>query len=67
MADEPRVMHATVREAIDADGDREWHIECRMTDGQKGAFVRVDIECEALATRICEYLNIEGAKWIANG
>jgi hypothetical protein len=38
------VVHATVR-----DGGDEWHIECRMADGQKGAFITVDKEFEALA------------------
>ena len=38
---------ATVR-----DGDTEWHVECRMPDGQKGAFVTVDYEFPDLAHRI---------------
>ena len=49
---EPTVTHCTLR-----DGGDETHIECRMTDGQKGAFVRVDCEFTDLAKRICDFLN----------
>lgn len=48
---EPTVIYATVRETED-----EFHIECRMSDGQKGAFVRVDIEFEELAFKIANFL-----------
>jgi hypothetical protein len=48
-ADEPRVIHATVRDA-----DDEWHIECRFNDGQKFAAVRVDKGHEALADFIAK-------------
>ena len=48
---EPQVESATVR---DAGG--ELHIECRMSDGQKGAFVRVDAEFPGLADRIANVL-----------
>lgn len=50
--DEPKVIHATIR-----DGGDELHIECRMSDGQKGAFVQVDKEFPELADEICAFLN----------
>ena len=49
---EPTVVYCTVR-----DGDHELHLECRMSDGQKGAFVLVSIEFPELAQDICDYLN----------
>ncbi len=52
MGDEPRVVEATVR-----DGDDEWHIECRFSDGQKIAAVTVDREFERLAHQISDGLN----------
>ena len=39
------------------DGGDEWHLECRMVNGQKGAFVRVDKECEGLADFLAAKLN----------
>lgn len=49
---EPKVVYATVR-----DGCEEWHIECRMSDGQKGAFIQVDKEFPELANFVCALLN----------
>lgn len=50
--EEPTVTYATVR-----DGDDEWHIECRFSDGQKYAAIRVDLPFEYLADEICAWLN----------
>lgn len=47
-----RIVKATVR-----DGEDTWHIECRLSDGQKGAFIRVDKEFEGLAEEIADFLN----------
>lgn len=52
MEKEPQVISATVR-----DGDDEWHIECRFSDGQKFAAIRVDKSFEKLAHQICADLN----------
>lgn len=49
---EPTVEYVGVRET-----DDEWHLECRMSDGQKGALVTVDIAFEGLAHEIADYLN----------
>lgn len=49
---EPKVEFCTLR-----DGDGETHIECRMSDGQKGAFVVVDESFPELAQRIASFLN----------
>ena len=47
---EPILNYATVREADDTkNGFRELHIECRMSDGQKGAFATVDYEFPKMA------------------
>ena len=46
------VTHCGVR-----DGGEEWHIECRMADGHKGAFVVVDKAYEELADWIAAALN----------
>lgn len=53
---EPKVVFATVRDAID-----DIHIECRFSDGQKFAAITVDSEFPSLARQICEMLN-EDAK-----
>lgn len=50
--DEPTLTHCAVRE-----GDGEWHIECRFSDGQKLAAIRVDGEFPALADRVAGLLN----------
>jgi len=49
---EPTVSFCTLREAED-----EWHLECRMSDGQKGAFVMVDGEFPGLAAKLRDFLN----------
>lgn len=49
---EPTVTHATVRDAVD-----ELHIECRFSDGQKFAAVKVDAEFPELASLVAELLN----------
>lgn len=49
---EPNVIRATVREA-----DDELHIECRFSDGQKFAAVRVDSDLPELANRIASFLS----------
>lgn len=50
--DEPNVIKATVRDA-----DDELHIECRFSDGQKFAAVRVDSDFPELANRIASFLS----------
>lgn len=58
MADkEPTVEYATVRDAISDNNMDELHIECRMSDGQKGAFIVVDSDFPELAQRIAAWLN----------
>lgn len=54
--DEPMVRFATVR-----DGGDEWHVECRMSDGQKGAFVTVDSQFPGLAHQIAAALTDAGS------
>ena len=46
-------LFATLR-----DGDDELHLEIRMSDGQKAAFVTVDIAFPELAHRLVEFLNV---------
>jgi hypothetical protein len=50
--DEPVVIQCGVR-----DGEDDLHLECRMSDGQKGAFVKVDREFPELANRISKFLS----------
>jgi hypothetical protein len=49
---EPNVIRATVRDA-----DDELHIECRFSDCQKFAAVRVDSDFPELANRIASFLS----------
>lgn len=65
---EPRVVYATVREAEifvrnstgwGGDVENEWHIECRFSDGQKLAAIKVAYEFEHLADKIASFLNKE--------
>jgi hypothetical protein len=49
---EPALMRCAVRE-----GDDEWHIECRFSDGQKYAAIKLDGACPQLATRVAALLN----------
>jgi hypothetical protein len=49
---EPTVIYATVRDAVE-----DLHIECRMSDGQKGAFITVDVEFPELAHRVAAMLS----------
>lgn len=49
---EPIVKYCTVRE-----GDSEWHLECRFSDGQKYAAIKIDEACPELATRVAALLN----------
>lgn len=53
---EPRVIRASIRDA-----DDELHIECRFSDGQKFATVRVDSGFPELATKLANYLNATGS------
>lgn len=53
---EPALKYCTVRE-----GGDEWHLECRFSDGQKYAAIRVDGECPRLAERVSSLLN--GNAW----
>lgn len=53
---EPSLKYCTVRE-----GDDEWHLECRFSDGQKYAAIRVDGACPRLAERVASLLN--GNTW----
>ena len=48
---EPIVKYCTVRE-----GDSEWHLECRFSDGQKYAAIKIDEACPELATRVAALL-----------
>jgi hypothetical protein len=48
---EPYLVKVTQRETED-----EWHLKCRMSDGQKGAFVKVDIDFPELADKIEDFL-----------
>jgi hypothetical protein len=53
---EPLITHATVR----VSDSEEWiDIECRMEDGQKGAFIQVDASFPQLAMAIAHYLTHE--------
>lgn len=52
MGDEPTLNHCTVRK-----GDDEWHIECRFSDGQKYAAIKVDGDFPLLADRVAAFLN----------
>ncbi len=52
MAEPPIVKYCTVRE-----GDSEWHLECRFSDGQKYAAIKIDEACPELATRVAALLN----------
>jgi len=56
---EPTVKYATVR-----DGDDEWHVECRFSDGQKYAAVTVDKPFEKLAHKIATFLNENQSEFI---
>ena len=49
---EPKLKYCTVRE-----GDSEWHLECRFSDGQKYAAIKIDEACPGLATRVAALLN----------
>ena len=53
---EPSLKYCTVRE-----GDEEWHLECRFSDGQKYAAIWVDGEFPQLAERVASLLN--GGTW----
>ena len=55
---EPTLKYCTVRE-----GDAEWHLECRFSDGQKYAAIRVDGACPDLAHRIADCLNGGSSAW----
>ena len=56
---ERRVIYATVRDAIDRDGDDVLHIECRFSDGEKSAPISIygGDEYEFLAHDISCFLN----------
>jgi len=54
---ESKVIYATVRDAEDADGVEELHLECRFADGQKFAAVVIDGEFNDLAHALCDFLN----------
>lgn len=56
MQQEPTVLAATVRTAEEA-GITEYHLECRMSDGQKGPFVVVDGEFPQLAHNVAASIN----------
>ena len=51
---EPRLMMATIRDA-----ENEIHIECRFSDGQKFAAVKVDPYFPQLAQALVAYMNAE--------
>lgn len=52
------VTLATVREAIE-DNNTVWHIECRFSNGEKYAAIKVDGQDERLAHLIVALLNVE--------
>ncbi|MCP4990915.1 MAG: hypothetical protein GY928_34190 [Colwellia sp.] len=54
---EPKVQSCTVRDVVDGNGLKEFHIECRFQDGQKFAPIVVDGQFEGLAIAIANYLN----------
>jgi hypothetical protein len=56
-ADEPSVVYAGVRSAVGENDAQEWHVECRMSDGQKLAAIVVDGDFPELACRIARMLN----------
>ncbi len=56
MSAEPVVLFVTVR-----DGGEDWHLECRMSDGQKYAVISVDKPFEGLAHEIADFLNAKAA------
>jgi hypothetical protein len=67
-ADEPYVVHATVRESWTDDGRFAcWDIECRFSDGQKFAAISVDHNFERLADFICKKIIWEGAERARHG
>lgn len=57
-ADDPGLpAFATVRMAVEADGDNVHSIECRFQDGQKFAAVHVEDVCETLAYFVRDAIN----------
>ncbi len=54
---EATVNYCTLRDAIDSNDLEEIHIECRMSDGCKGAIVIVDADYPELAKKIADFLN----------
>lgn len=54
---EPRVVYATVRDSLDAEGEAVLDIECRFEDGQKFAPIQIDAEFPELAHRIAMSLS----------
>lgn len=56
------VKYATVRDGVD-----EWHIECRLSDGQKGAFITIDYGMEWLADEVCRLLNTQSPEPVQDG
>jgi len=56
---EPTVKRCTMRDAIDENDADEIHLECRMSDGQKGAFVVVDGDFPELARKLHDFLNAD--------
>jgi hypothetical protein len=54
---EPKVIRAGVRSTTDEFGYPMLDIECRFSDGQKFAAVRVDGDYESLAHDIADFLN----------
>ena len=56
---EPQVTNCTVRSAVNEFEDPEFHIECRLEDGQKYPVVVVDGDFPMLANKIADFLNRE--------
>jgi hypothetical protein len=54
---EPKVVKATLRDAVDENGADEIHVECWFEDGQKYAPIIIDGFYEELAKSIAEFLN----------
>lgn len=55
---EPTVNFCTMRDATDNCDLEEIHLECRMSDGQKGASIIVDADFPELAKKIHDFLNL---------
>lgn len=51
------IEHATIKDAVDNNGEDELHIECRTSLGTKNAFIVVDGDRLVLAKALCDFIN----------